>query len=174
MRVLITVASRHGSTLQIADCIREELEVSGLRSNILEPGVVSEVMSYDAVILGSAVYDGRWLGPARKLVNRLELDLLRKPVWLFSSGPVGEPTEAAKVTQAPADGPALAERLHAMDHQVFSGKLERSLLGMVEGVAARIAGAESADDRDWLAIGAWARSIGAALKTATPPVAAGR
>jgi menaquinone-dependent protoporphyrinogen oxidase len=47
--------------------------------------------SFDAVVLGSAVYAGRWLDPARQYAA-LYADVLRaRPVWLFSSGPIGNP-----------------------------------------------------------------------------------
>jgi menaquinone-dependent protoporphyrinogen IX oxidase len=52
---------------------------------------VREVDGYDAVVLGSAVYAGHWLKPAREPVGRLGTFLADRPVWLFSSGPVGDP-----------------------------------------------------------------------------------
>jgi menaquinone-dependent protoporphyrinogen oxidase len=58
---------------------------------VLEPEQVDEVEGYDAVVLGSAVYAGHRLKPARKLVDRCGAALAARPVWLFSSGPVGDP-----------------------------------------------------------------------------------
>jgi hypothetical protein len=48
---------------------------------------------YDAVVLGSAVYAGHWLKPARALADRCAAALRARPVWLFSSGPVGDPAK---------------------------------------------------------------------------------
>lgn len=49
------------------------------------------VGGYDAVVLGSAVYVGRWLEPARELVDAHAEELAARPTWLFSSGPIGDP-----------------------------------------------------------------------------------
>jgi menaquinone-dependent protoporphyrinogen oxidase len=43
------------------------------------------------VILGSAIYRGRWLVPARKLVDERAEELVRLPTRLFSVGPIGDP-----------------------------------------------------------------------------------
>ena len=160
MKVLVTVASRHGSTAMMADCIREELEGLGHRAHVLAPELVTDVSSYDAVVLGSGVYGGRWLGAARKVAARLEADFRHRPIWLFSSGPVGDP---AKPTQPPADALELTRRLQAEDHQVFEGRLDRTQLGVGERLIVRAVRAPSGDYRQWPAITAWARLIGDAL-----------
>jgi menaquinone-dependent protoporphyrinogen oxidase len=160
MKVLVSVASRHGSTAMIGDCIREELEGLGFRTHVVSPELVTDVTAYDAVVLGSAVYAGRWLGSARKMAARCEADLLTRPVWLFSSGPLGDP---AKPTQPPAEALELTSRLHAVDHQVFEGRISRDQLGMGERFILRVVGAEEGDYRQWSAIAAWARGIGDTL-----------
>ena len=132
------------------------------RAHLLEPDEIGDIGQYDAVVVGSAVYGGRWLAPARKFVKRFEAELARKPVWLFSSGPIGDP---AKPTQPPAEGLGLAQRLGARDHQVFEGRLERDILGLAERAVVRVVRAESGDFRSWVAITVWARSISASLKS---------
>ena len=57
---------------------------------VLQAGDVRDLEGYDAVVLGSAVYGGRWRRDARRLLRRLPRSLGRRPLWLFSSGPVGE------------------------------------------------------------------------------------
>ena len=161
MKVLVTAASRHGSTQMIADCIREELEAAGCRVHLADPDSVADVEEYDAVVLGSAVYAGHWLKPARKLAQRLEFDLRGKPVWLFSSGPVGEP---AKPAGSPIDAIEWSGRLHAQGHEVFTGRLDREQLGFGERLVVRAVDAPNGDYRSWLVIGRWARSIATALK----------
>lgn len=162
MKVLVTVASRHGSTAMIGDCIREELIATGVDAHLFDPGEIDDIGQYDAVVIGSAVYAGRWLAPARKFVNRFEAELARKPVWLFSSGPIGDPP---KPMEPPAEALELAHRLGAMDHQVFEGRLERNLLSLAERAVVRVVGAESGDFRSWVAITVWARRISATLRS---------
>ena len=91
MRVLVTAATKYGATTEIAQAIAETLGEHGLEATILPPEQVEGVDGYDAVVLGSAVYAGHWLEPARELVERHAAALAGLPVWLFSSGPVGDP-----------------------------------------------------------------------------------
>jgi menaquinone-dependent protoporphyrinogen oxidase len=164
MKALVTAASRHGSTMLIADAIREELAATGVSAHLFEPDVIRDISGYDAVILGSAVYNGRWLRAARKFALRFESELARRPLWLFSSGPVGDPV---KPTQPPAEALALAHRLNARDHQVFEGRVERDVLSFAERF--RIANLPSGDFRPWVAITVWARRIAATLKADLEP-----
>lgn len=166
MKVLVTVASRHGSTMLIGDAIREELNAVGVQAHLFDPEEVRDLAGYDAVILGSGVYAGRWLGPAKDFAKRLEAQLRRRPVWLFSSGPIGDP---AKPAQPSADGLELAQRLNARDHQVFEGRLDRDQLGFGERAVVRVVGAESGDFRPWVAITVWARRIAASLQAEGHP-----
>ena len=65
MRVLVTSATKHGATGEIAQAIADTLRDQGLDPTVLEPEQVDTVDGYDAVVLGSAVYAGHWLKPAR-------------------------------------------------------------------------------------------------------------
>ena len=60
MKVLVTAASKHGGTTDIATAIAEELRAAGLLPTIVEPSQVTGLDGYDAVVLGSGVYAGRW------------------------------------------------------------------------------------------------------------------
>ena len=167
--VLVVVASRHGSTAMFGDCIREELEALGHRAHVQDPALVTDVRAYDAVVLGSAVYGGRWLKPARRFAERVQAELRETPVWLFSSGPVGDPLMPVKTSIEVDD---LARRLHAVDHRVFAGRLTRESLGVGERLAIRIAGGQEGDYRPWPEIAAWARGIADALTASEMPAAA--
>jgi menaquinone-dependent protoporphyrinogen oxidase len=96
MRILVAVATRHGATREIAEniaaAVDSALTDAAVRSQveIRDAGLVRSVEGFDAVVLGSAVYMGHWLEPARKLAESFSDELRRVPVWLFSSGPVGE------------------------------------------------------------------------------------
>jgi menaquinone-dependent protoporphyrinogen oxidase len=90
MKVLVTAATKHRATAEIAAAIGEGLGGEhGLDATVVPPEQVVTVAGYDAVVLGSAVCAGHWLAPAKELVDRAAGALAGKPVWLFSSGPVG-------------------------------------------------------------------------------------
>ncbi len=75
MKVLVTAASRHGTTAEIARVIAGVLRSSNLTVDVMAPAEVASIEAYDAVILGSAVYAGRWLEPAKDFVIRHEQEL---------------------------------------------------------------------------------------------------
>lgn len=160
MRVLVAVASKHGSTREIADRIGEVLRRQGLDATVSPAESVAGADGYAAVILGSAVYAGRWMKEARELADRVGSSEVTPPVWLFSSGPVGEPP---KPEEDPVDVAPIAEALSARDHRVFAGKLDRSLLGFGERAIVTALRAPEGDFRDWAEISEWARAIAASL-----------
>jgi menaquinone-dependent protoporphyrinogen oxidase len=166
VRVLVTYATKNGSTEQIADMIADELMAHGLDVSCAS---VRDTDSggFDAVVLGSAVYAGRWLRPARRFLKD-EADHLRGiPFWIFSSGPFGEqathPTAEDLRWQEPANVMARAEELGVREHVVFGGRLPEEPHGFIENAMVRNTPPESRDARDWEQIRAWASSIAAAL-----------
>ncbi len=156
MRVLVTAASKHGSTAAIAEAIARRLSAARFEVTLSAPDRVDAVESYDAFVLGSAVYAGRWIGSARQFAETFADVLATRPLWLFSSGPVGDPPQPA---DEPHDGAALAAALSARQHRVFAGKLDRSELGLVERAVVGAVRAPEGDFRAWDDIGSWADSI---------------
>lgn len=93
-RVLVAYASKRGSTGEIADAIVDVLRDSGLDADAKPVEDVESIASYDAVVLGSAVYMKRWRGDAKHFLRKHGEELSQLPFWVFSSGPVGDPTKA--------------------------------------------------------------------------------
>jgi menaquinone-dependent protoporphyrinogen oxidase len=161
MRVLVSAASRHGATSEIAQAIAEALTTAGIEADLRNPEEVSSLMAYDGIVLGSGVYAGRWLAPARQLIQREATALAGKPVWLFSSGPLGDP---ARPEHDPEDVELLLKQTHAVDHRVFAGKIDRRQLGIAEKAIFAVVRAPEGDFRPWPAITEWASDIASALR----------
>lgn len=156
MKVLVTAASRHGATAEIAQAIGGVLSSAGIEADIRSPEEVTTVADYDGVVLGSGVYAGRRLAAAKDLVERESAALSAKPVWLFSSGPLGNP---AKPDEEPPDVAHLRECTRAIDHRIFPGKLDRRRLGFGEKTIVAVVHAPDGDFRPWGAVIEWASSI---------------
>jgi menaquinone-dependent protoporphyrinogen oxidase len=171
MKVLVTAASRYGSTAEIAATIGEQLRGRGFEVAVLAPEYVGNVREYDAVVLGSAVYMGHWLGPAMEFVSRSSDALKSRPVWLFSSGPVGDPSRklVQKMGADPVDLPALRTETAARDHRMFPGKLDRKNLGLAQRLATALFRMHG-DFRDWPEVKRWASGVAADLQSATSPM----
>jgi menaquinone-dependent protoporphyrinogen oxidase len=164
-RVLVSAASGHGSTTEIARVISRALVNKHMAVDIVPPAAVDSVEDYDAVILGSAVYAGHWLASARDFATRFRDPLAARPVWLFSSGPTGEPsaTLVQPVEQDPADVIWIRQAIPVRDHRVFTGKVNRQALSVAQQAWLLISRRTSGDFRDWAAITAWAEGIAADL-----------
>jgi menaquinone-dependent protoporphyrinogen oxidase len=160
VRVLVSAASRHGGTEGIVEAIGEALEGAGIDPVILEPSAVATLEGIDAAVIGSAVYAGRWLEPAKELLSRHADELRRRPVWLFSSGPLGDP---ARPAGEPAEGESMRAFVGAREDRVFGGRLERDELGTGERLIVRVVGAPSGDFRPWEDIRSWAAGIASTL-----------
>jgi menaquinone-dependent protoporphyrinogen oxidase len=169
MTVLVTAASNHGATAEIAARIGADLVEMGLEVELKKPEEVRDISQYDAFVVGSGIYFGQWLKPAKKLIESHQRQLSRRQTWLFSSGPiVGDPPTAGR--EDTAKGDALAETVHARDHKVFAGKLDGRELNWCEKIAVRCAHARKGDYRDWQAIDEWAAAIGRELQQKRPAV----
>jgi menaquinone-dependent protoporphyrinogen oxidase len=113
MRIVVACATRHGSTAEIAAEIADVLRrnVSGAAVDLRDAAKAGEMAAYDAAVIGSAVYMGRWLPAARDLVQGHREVLSAMPVWLFSSGPLGDPSVPVdELAEVPALGVAIGAR----------------------------------------------------------------
>ncbi len=164
MTVLVSAASKHGSTAEIARVIGRILEDHGVPVDLRPAENVASVTGYEAVVLGSGVYAGHWLDAAKRVVQNQAGALRDRPVWLFSSGPVGDPP---KPEEDPVDVAALVGTSGALEHRVFAGKLDRRSLGFAEKAVVVALRAPTGDFRDWAAIEAWAAHIADELKEGT-------
>jgi menaquinone-dependent protoporphyrinogen oxidase len=162
--VLVAYATKHGSTEAIATAIAERLNACGVPATSVEASRVPSLEPYDAVVLGSAVYARRWRAEARHFMRRHASELARKPFWVFSSGPVGDPANDNPAWEEPAHTIAKALELGARDHAVFGGALPAEPHGMMMRSMARNTPAEFRDRRDWDEIRTWTDAIADALR----------
>ena len=162
MRVLVTAASRHHATLEIAEAIAAGLAQRGVDTEARPLEQITSLDGFDAAILGSAIYMGRWLKAARDFVSEHGAELSSMPVWLFSSGPLGPPDRLIPPRES-ADTDRIAELVGARGHRVFAGRLERASLGFAERAAAKAVHAPDGDCRDWAAVDAFAGEISSEL-----------
>ena len=161
MRVLVTAASKHGATLEIATAIGEELVRAGIDARVEPLEDVQSVDDYDGVVVGSGIYAGHWLGAAKEFVDQYATDLALRPLWLFSSGPLGHPL---KPEEDPVDAASIATRLGARAHRVFGGRLDRSHLGLGERAIVGLVRAPDGDFRPWDEVRSWSAEIARELQ----------
>jgi menaquinone-dependent protoporphyrinogen oxidase len=169
MKVLVVYASRHGATAGIAERIAAGLRAHGLTAEARPVGEVGELERYDAFVIGSAAYLFHWLKDATRFVKRHRGLLGSRPVWLFSSGPLGTDRIDAQgddVLEAtrPKEFDELAALVQPRDLQVFFGAWDPDApkVGITEQLVRRLPAAAdtpAGDFRDWPAIDAWSAEI---------------
>ncbi|MEO8392102.1 MAG: flavodoxin domain-containing protein [Chloroflexota bacterium] len=168
MKILVAYASKHNSTAEIASAIGELLQQSAdFQVDVRSVETIKDISSYEAVILGSAVYMAQWQSTAAEFLKQHEQELTQRPVWLFSSGPIGQedPVTLLKGWEFPEALQALSMRIKPRDIVLFHGNLDPIELNLLERSAVKLIHAKIGDSRDWNVIRAWANNISQTLHT---------
>ncbi len=160
--MLVSAGSKHGATAEIASRIAGALGRGGCRVIEERPDDVGDLDRFDAIVLGSAVYAGRWTSDAMALAQRVAAMEQPAPTWIFSSGPMGDPP---KPEEDPVDAAEVRKLTIARDHKVFSGKIDRSSLSLGEKAIVIALRAPEGDFRDWDAIDRWGDALAAEIQT---------
>jgi menaquinone-dependent protoporphyrinogen oxidase len=152
MQVLVAYGSKRGGTAGLAAMVGKALEAAGVSADVRPASKIGSLDSYDAVIVGGALYMARWHRDARRFVKRRAAELSGRPVWLFSSGPLDD-------SAAQHDIPPVAqvrksmELCHARDHATFGGRLAPDARGFpASAMAKKTAGdwRDEAQVTDWV------------------------
>ena len=168
MSILVTYASKYGAAEELAARIAEKLRSVGHDAEVRPVKAAGDLAGYAAVVIGSAIYYGSWLKEAVEFVRRNRAVLAARPVWLFSSGPLGTSatdTQGHDLRRAaePKELAELREAINPRDHRVFFGALDRSKMGFKDRMITNLPAARAlfleGDFRDWKDIEAWAESI---------------
>ncbi|WP_416984709.1 flavodoxin domain-containing protein [Streptomyces sp. T028] len=155
-KVLVTYGTTNGSTAEIAEAVAAVLSKDGLSVEARPARNVASVASYDAVVVGGALYAGRWHKDARRFVRRHRRTLAERPVWFFSSGPLDASASERDIPPVRGVRRAMA-RLDVREHITFGGRLEEGAKGRVAGMILR--SGKGGDFRDFGAIETWAAGI---------------
>ena len=163
MRVLVTFGSARGGTEGLAQTVAEGLRDEGFTVDLVPAGQVRGLGGYDAVVVGGALYAGRWHKAARRFVKRHTAELRQRPVYFFSSGPLDGSATQREIP--PVRGvKALMKRVGARGHVTFGGRLARDAKGFP---ASAMAKKRAGDWRDAGQVRAWAGSVAAQLRAET-------
>jgi menaquinone-dependent protoporphyrinogen oxidase len=164
MRVLVTYGSKMGGTAGIAELVGQVLTDAGFEADVRPVSEVDCIDAYDAVLVGGALYSGRWHREARRFVKRHTGALRRRPVWLFSSGPLnGSAIEAIPPVPQVQE---LLERIGARGHVTFGGRLSSDAKGFP---ASAMAKTHAGDWRDPKRIRGWVAEVAMELMSLDRP-----
>jgi menaquinone-dependent protoporphyrinogen oxidase len=159
-RVLVAYATKYGSTAELAQFIVGILRDEGLEADCLPASKVTAVDEYDAVLIGSALYMGRWRREAARMARRHRKALRRRAVWAFSSGPLDRSASDRNIPPVPSARRAM-DRVRARDHITFGGRLETGARGRVARMV--LEEGRGGEFRDFDAVESWARGVAAEI-----------
>ena len=168
-KILVTYATRTGSTTGVAEAIAKTLREHGAQVDVIPMRKATDVISYQAVVAGSAIQNRQRLPEAVQFVKTHQTTLNQKPFAMF----------AVCMTLAMKNGesyrPQISEWLapvrrlvRPVSEGIFSGALDISKIpSFGDRLKFRLSVAfgvwSEGDHRNWGAIRAWAESLPAKL-----------
>ena len=159
---LVAYATRHGSTGEVARFIGDHLGTRGLAVDTVPAREVrGAVDGYDLVVLGGALYSGRWHRDAQRFLKRHRTELDHLPIAVFGMGPRNPTPEAFAGSRA-----QLARALARRD---WLRPVATAVFGGVDPPSRHPE--KHRDARDWAAIEAWSGSLLAGGTEGAPPAA---
>ena len=159
-KVLVAYGTTNGSTAQLAEAVVGVLCKAGLAAEAAPAASVGDITPYDAVVVGGALYTGRWHKDARRFVRRHGRALTGRPLWFFSSGPLDASASERDLPPVPGVRKAMI-RLDVREHVTFGGCLEEGAKGWVAGMILR--SGKGGDFRDFTVVEEWAEGVAAEL-----------
>jgi menaquinone-dependent protoporphyrinogen oxidase len=158
-KVLVTYASKYGSTGGVADAIGKELCSKDVAADVVLIKNAGNVGSYQGVVIGSAIYMGKWMSEAEDFVNK-NRDILRLvPVAYFLvCMTLSRPTEKNRAEVLSYMDPILkaVPEIRPVGIGTFAGALDYNNLSWFTKKIMKSKGSPEGDFRDWNAIRAWA------------------
>lgn len=82
-KILVTYATRTGSTQGVAEAIASTLQANGAVVDVLPVSEVGDISSYDGIVAGSAIQASEWLPEALDFLRQHKAELEQKPFAAF-------------------------------------------------------------------------------------------
>jgi len=158
-KVLIAFATRYGSTKEVAEFIAEKIkerEIEAEISNIID---ISSLEGYDAVIIGSPIYMGKWLKEGVHFVQQFSESLNRVPVALFSVGATLKDKNEKNIKIAEKSFDVLLPYTNPVMTGLFAGKIDKSNMNFVDKQILKIVKPEEGDFRNFDEISVWTDNL---------------
>ena len=163
--VLVTFATRYGSTREVAQKIADTLKESGIEVDFQLIREVRSVEKYQAVVLGAPLYMFRWHKDARRFLSKHRKEIVQRPIAIFALGPIHDEEKEWQDVQKQLDK-ALAKYpwLNPAAVEIFGGRFDPARLRFPYSFLPAMKKIPASDIRDWAKIKSWAENLRDLLK----------
>ena len=163
--VLVTFATRYGSTREVAQSIADTLKESGIEVDFQPIREVRSVEKYQAVVLGAPLYMFRWHKDARRFLSKHRKEIVQRPIAIFALGPIHDEEKEWQDVQKQLDK-ALAKYpwLNPAAVEIFGGRFDPARLRFPYSFLPAMKKIPASDIRDWAKIKSWAENLRDLLK----------
>jgi menaquinone-dependent protoporphyrinogen oxidase len=152
--ILVAYATKRESTHEVAAAVAARLRALGHDVDVRPAGEIGTLEPYRAVVLGGALYAGRWHRDARHFLAKHRDELARIPIAVFAMGPLKLEPKDVEGSRRQLDHALAKERdLEPMSVAIFGGVIDPAKLRFP------LNRMEAADARDWDAIRSWADEL---------------
>lgn len=164
-RILVTYASRSGSTAATAEAISKTLLEDGVQVDLLPMQDVKDLTPYSAVVLGSPIRNSRWLPEALRFVQDNRMELTRKRVAMFTLSITLAMSNGEQHLQAVKQWIApVRSQVKPVSEGLFAGRLDFTKLPLTfDTLKLRLVVAlgifPKDDRRDWNSVRVWAENL---------------
>lgn len=158
-RILITYASRHGATAEVAEAISQTLSSKGVDVDLMTLTKIKAIDGYRAVVIGAPIYSANWMPDATEFVKKHQSSLGKIPVACFVLAiRLREDTEELREAVKRAIS---TERviMQPVTLGLFAGALDYGKLSPIVRLQAETKKLPEGDFRDWDAIREWASTL---------------
>jgi menaquinone-dependent protoporphyrinogen oxidase len=164
-KILVTYASRSGSTMEVAEAVGKTLSEDRVDVDVIPMQDVKDLAPYRAVIVGSAIRQAKWLPEAVQFIRTHQEALRHKPLAMFTVCITLAMSNSDRYRSAVAGWTApIRAMVRPLSEGLFAGILDFKklpfnwdTLKLRATVAAGIF--PRGDQRDWTAVHAWAESL---------------
>ena len=164
-KILVTYASRTGSTAQIAEAICKTLTRNGEETDLVPMQDVKDLSLYYAVIIGSPIRKSRWLPEAMQFLQANRAELACKHVATFTVCITLAMSNTQRYQDAIREWIAPIRALvHPVSEGLFAGRLDFKKLPwtldtLLFRATATLGILPKGDHRDWNAVHTWAQDL---------------
>ena len=158
-RMLVTYATRAGSTVEVAAAIGEVIAARGFEVDIKPVKEKPSLDGYQAVLVGSAIRMGNWLPEAVEFVKKNQEALNQMPVALFTVHMLNREDDEESRANRLAYLKGVRPLLPSAEEAFFAGKFDMSRLSFLDRMISKAVKAMDEDCRDWEEIRGWAQTV---------------